>query len=168
MSVVYHIMSESLYEKATEFKVNPSSCGNHEHYETYLCHNAIIEAKQGLGITYVFLDEDTNEIHGYVTIKASSLIGTYDNVGYPAIEISELAVSERYEHKGLGREMVSFVIGLTDEMGIGIQWLLLCSDPQSVGFYEKCGLQKIPSHQNIPRESWNQTCVPMGKRIRQF
>lgn len=170
MSFFRCIMDAKHYEAATRFKVNPESCGNPEHYEEYIMYNALSDNKLGMGTTYIFCDGDIDsdyEIMGYVTVKASSFVKNYgdDILGFPAIEIAELAVAKKYERRGVGRDMVDFVISMARDLNdqyLGVQYLLLCADPKSVGFYKKSNLTEISStYEVIPRESWNTNCVPM-------
>lgn len=167
-------MTGDHYGAASRFTVNAESCDNPVHYESYIKQSAITDNKLGLGTTYIFCnskEDDAYDIMGFVTIKASSLVkemGQDEKMGYPALEISELAVDERYERQGIGRDMVDFIIGLAGTLNseyLGIQYLLLCADPKSVGFYKKLGFQKISNMEAIPRELWNQTCVPMSIKL---
>ena len=157
------------------FKVNPESCENPTHYEEYLIYNALNDIDDGKGLTYLFLDEndDNHEqrIMGFVTLKASSLIkeGELKKLGEPALEISELAVDVNYERQGIGSKIIAYVIDIAKELNktqLGIRYLLLCADRSAVGFYEKVGFKKQNSCYEIPRENWNQKCVPMGMKLK--
>ena len=172
MSRYQQLMSQEFYEAAKDFTVNPESCENPKHYEDYLKFSAISENNSGTGTTHIFIDEEFNsELHimGYITLRCSSLIkdmGESHKFGYPALEISELAVDARYERQGIGTDMVSYAISLAEELNlfnIGIKYLILCSDPSSVKFYSsrKLGLKEIYPHEEIPREQVNLQCVPM-------
>jgi ribosomal protein S18 acetylase RimI-like enzyme len=129
-----------------------------------------------LGTTYIFVNEKdgTKDIMGFITLRASSLIldiGETNKMGYPALEISELAVDERYEKNGVGSDLVKFAINLSYDLNkqIGIQYVVLCADPMAVGFYENPELkfEKIPTHcgKSLPRENWNKNCTPMIKKL---
>ena len=116
MSIYRDLMTEQYIDIARSFKVNPDSCDNPNHYETYIVQDCFSDYKQGMGVTHAFIfeNEDTGEkkIAGYITLRASSLIGDMDDykAGYPALEISELAVDCMFEGTGLGTDMVKTAI----------------------------------------------------------
>lgn len=177
MAVFVTQMSSSYYSAATHFSTNPKSCDNPEHYNTYIYQTCFSDYKTGMGVTYIFChrddDKDDNpeniSIMGYITLKSSSLIKRVSDdspIGSPAVEISELAVDERFERNNIGTEMIGFAFNVVNELRktiLGIQYMLVCSDPKSVGFYEKNGFRKVSEYfdEHIPRETWNQDCIPM-------
>ena len=130
-----------------------------------------------MGVTHVFIDEneETQEkkIAGYITLRSSSLImdsGENYKLGYPALEISELAVDQDYEGRNLGTDMVKFAINEATELNeetVGVQYVILCADPQSVGFYanDNLGFKELPTYKQIPREYRNKDCVPMVLKV---
>ena len=87
------LFNSSLSGLAWKFQVNPSSCGNHEHYENYIR-----------------------------------------------------------------------LMALTDQQS-GIQYVTLCADQQAVPFYEKLKFGRLDEQGEIPREQWNENCVPMFLRL---
>ena len=170
-------MSSDYIELAKNFRVNPEHCDNPEHYQNYIWQDSVTDQKQGMGVTHVFVDEneETKEkkIAGYITLRNSSLImdiGESYKLGYPALEISELAVDYNYERQNLGTDMVKFAIGeaarLNENM-VGIQYVVLCADPKAVGFYSnrKLNFQKVPTYKQIPREQRNKDCTPMVLKV---
>lgn len=177
MPIYQDIMSSEYLECARDFRVNPESCENPEHYENYIAQDCFTDHRQGMGVTHVFVDEDeqTNEkkIAGYITLRSSSLImetGESYKLGYPALEISELAVDCNYERKNLGTDMVKFAINEAAELNervAGVRYVVLCADPCAVGFYsnKNIGFQKLTTYKQIPREYRNKDCVPMILRI---
>lgn len=170
-------MSSEYVEITRNFHVNSEHCENPEHYETYIRQDCFTDHKQGMGVTHVFIDEDestgSRTIVGYITLRMSSLImdsGDGYRLGYPALEIAELAVDERYEGQGIGTDMVMFAINEAVEMNkekVGVQYVILCADPAAVGFYssDKLKFQNIRLLQEVPREHRNSTCVPMMLKI---
>ena len=152
---------------AWKFQVSPLSCGNHEHYEEYIRLIALSDRAIGMGTTHVLLVEEngTEDIAGFVTLKASSIVNESDGTlyGTPAIEITELAVSGKHERNGYGSELLDYAISLALNVNenIAVKHITLCSDPKSVGFYEKYGFQKLSHSLVIPSEGWNENCVPM-------
>ena len=177
MSIYMDLMSSDYIELAEKFRVNPKHCDNPEHYRNYIWQESISDQKQGMGVTHVFVDEneETKEkkIAGYITLRSSSLImdtGESYKLGYPALEISELAVDQNYERQNLGTDMVKFAISEAlnlNEKEIGIQYVILCADPKAVGFYskKKVGFKKLPIYQQIPRENRNKNCTPMYLKV---
>lgn len=154
---------------AWDFHVNPSSCDNPDHYEQYIRCCAIYDMNEGMGVTHIIVEND--KILGYITLRASSVVERIDDkiYGEPALEICELAVSEGCERKKVGSDLVDFAIVKATELGseaIGIKYIVLCADPSAVGFYEKLEFEKLESYGKIPREGWNDYCVPMKMRLR--
>ena len=92
-----------------------------------------------MGVTHAFIDEDESsgikKIAGYITLRGSSLIMDSGE----AVELNE-------EH-------------------VGFQYVILCADPEAVGFYKKIGFDSIRQLQEIPREHRNSTCIPMMMKI---
>jgi len=154
---------------AWDFQVNPDSCGNHSHYENYLRTMAGTDYRTGKGNTYIFVDDSNDENHkiiGYFTMRASSLIikSGGDMNGRSAVEITELAVDRSYEKQGYGRLLVEWAFAIADDVRkqyIGVEYILVCAVPEAILFYEKMGFGKVQAYEEIPREGWNQNCVPM-------
>lgn len=177
MSLFHSLMKPEYYNAAVKFTVNDKRCDNPAHYNSYIQQGSLSDHRTGMGATFVFYEEDGEniEIHGYVTIKASSLVKDYGEakkMGFPALEIAELAVSSKHENSGVGTAMVGFAIEKADELRkehLGIQYILLCADPKAVGFYRKLGFSMIQEQSGeIPREHWNQTCVPMYLKLNEL
>ena len=157
---------------AWDFHVSPDSCGNHTHYEDYIRLCAATDKASGLGTTHVFIKEaDGKEyLTGFITLRASSLIVECDGTlqGRPALEISELAVDERFAGQRIGRLLVELAIAMADgnnEATAGVRYIVVCSDPQSCGFYEHCRFSSLGALGTIPRENWNSSCVPMYMQL---
>lgn len=150
------------------FHVSPNSCGNSAHYERYIQLCASSDQAMGLGTTHVFISElDGKEyLAGFITLRASALVENNNGSvqGKPALEIAELAVDERFAGQRIGSLLVSFAVSKADSLNtsvLGIRCVVVCSDPQSAGFYEKCKFQMLAKVGDIPREGWNDSCIPM-------
>lgn len=157
---------------AWRFQVNPSSCGNHEHYEQYIRLMALDDQNRGKGTTHVFLHNYAGQdtILGYITLRATSYTENIDGVlyGNPAMEIFELAVSKAAERRHVGTELMKFALATAYELKsstLGIQYITLCADEKSAPFYRKFGFGRIDEHGDIPREQWNVNCVPMFLKL---
>lgn len=155
---------------AWTFNVSPSSCDNPEYYRNFVTLCAMDEAKAGLSRTHMFIDEEKNKLAGYISLRASALF--YEDEGKirakPAVEISELAVDENYERKGVGTEMFSYAVFTADNLRdcvMGVSHIILCADPMAVEFYKKLGFDEISSGYKVPRDGWNDNCVPMYIRL---
>ena len=158
---------------ARDFMVNPSSCNNPEHYGNYIRTTAISDRMLGMGVTYILCEIQNGEpVHmlGYVTLKASSLLLIDEGVGYPALEIAELAVRDGAERSGNGRDLVEFAIGSADKLRtdtLGIQYIILRADPSAVGFYKRVcpNFAEIGDWYSIPHEEWNKTCIGLYMKL---
>lgn len=168
-------MNEQYVNIARNFKVNPKHCDNPAHYEEYIMQDCFADHMQGMGVTHIFVDNNNETskavIAGYITLRASSLTMDLEDykVGYPALEISELAVDCNFEGNGLGTDMVKAAIAEAislNDTKLGVRFIVLCADPSAVGFYSKLGFSKIPSYQEIPREHRNKDCVPMMMKLK--
>jgi len=174
------LMSSDYIELAKQFRVNPKNCDNPEHYQNYIWQDSVLDHKQGMGVTHVFVNENDEtqekQIAGYITLRSSSLIMDSEEsykLGYPALEISELAVDCNYERQNLGTDMIKFAVSEAirlNENAIGIQYVILCADPKAVGFYSKknVGFRELPTYQQIPRESRNKNCIPMYLKVASY
>lgn len=173
MSIFHDLMSKEYIGIAQSFSVNPQRCDNPEHYERFIRQDCLTDHQQGMGVTHVFVDENesTQEKHiaGYITLRCSSLVmesGEDYKLGYPALEIAELAVDKNYEGQGLGTDLVKFAVDEAIELNknkIGVQYVILCADVAAVGFYSNAelGFKPIRQLQEIPREHRNSRCEPM-------
>lgn len=158
------------------FKVNPDSCENPEHYESFLKYDALFDKEHGLGTTHLLIEENTDThskaIMGFVTLRASCLTMECENYteGHAALEISELAVDKNYERMGVGTTLVKLAFVEADELNnqhLGIEYLVLCADPASTDFYlhSKFNLAKLDDFYYLPREQWNVSCTPLFSKL---
>lgn len=76
-----------------KFYVNDEKCKNPKHYNDYIRYSALQDLRDGLGVTYLYIDsnEETKEelIMGYISLRTSSLVkdmGEQKKFGYPALE----------------------------------------------------------------------------------
>ena len=176
MGQVFKTMHRDYAGLAWNFHVSPDSCDNPQHYEYYLRFNAISEQANGRGVTHLLIDTGTDNstilptsrIAGFITLRATSLIETCDGKSYvkPSLEIAELAVDKDYERQGYGVQLVNIAILMAELLNtdsLGIQNVVLCADPKAVGFYEnkKVGFGKVEDYYDMPRDGWNDNCIPM-------
>ena len=154
---------------AEYFSVNPASCENSEFYREYLKYSAISDLHTGKNTTHLFIDEDSNRIMGFVSLRASAIISQSDNgnmIGIPALEVSVLAVDHEYERRGVGTALIDYVIAQADELHkqyVGLQYIILAADKLATGFYERMAFIPIEDRWNkMPKENWSANCVPMS------
>ena len=173
MTVKLDVMRSEYTGLAWAFRVNPASCGNSDHYEEYIKFIALEDYRAGMGTTHVLLEyagENTNDppvkMLAYITLKATSVTEVCDGVksGKPALEITELAVSEDCALKGYGSVLVQYAIVTAKNLNqefLGVKYVVLCADQMAVPFYEKLHFAPLRNSFDIPREGWNRDCTPM-------
>lgn len=176
MSFYQTKISNSNIGLAWKFEVNDEKRKNPQHYNNYIRFSALQDLNDGLGITYLYIDnnETTKEefIMGDISLRMSSLIkdmGEKKKFGYPALEISELAVDKRYHGKHIGTDLILDAINTANELNniASIKYIVLCADPEAVGFYEKIEFKRLQELvEEIPREHSNMTCIPMYIKLR--
>lgn len=151
------------------FHVSPDSCDNPDYYNNYIRFCAFSDYQSGVGVTHLLIDKESgnNVLAGYVTLRATSLVSSgadgVKNV-QPALEIAELAVHEDYERNGVGLGLIAIAVDMADSLrrkSIGIKYILVCSDPKSIGFYEKSGFVKLSSLYEALHDGWNNHCEPL-------
>lgn len=160
-------------ELSYAFKCNVESCDNPQYYQEYLQFHALTDMRMGMSITYVMLesvDDKPSAILGFVSLKANSLLSEDENgkqTEKPAIEISQFAVADGYERQGVGSDLFKYALALIHQTRstLGVQYLLVYSDPQAVGFYKKMHCREISSFYEIPNEGWNANCTPMMMKL---
>lgn len=158
---------------AVDFQVNPSSCGNHTHYENYIRFSAITDAVCGHAFTHVVVDEDEGgaRMSGFISLRASSLLSNDGATvrGDAALEIVELAVDKRCEKTGVGSLLLDFAIALAEHLNecfLSVKYIVLCADRQAASFYERYGFCKVTDYGDVPHNGANDDCVPMFLKIR--
>jgi len=105
---------------------------------------------------------DKGQLIGYFTLTADSIEVdaiiadgvTYPHRRYPAIKLARLAVDDRWRRNGYGKNILlkSLVVALTLSKYVGIKYLTVDSEPESVDFYRKYGFitAKRRIHNTIP------------------
>lgn len=173
MSGVIEILNDENVGLAWNFGVNPDSCNNPEHYENFIRFSALSDQKYGRGTTHLLIDEEERKLMGFITLRASSLIKIYSHMkeGHSALEISEIAVDKEFERIGVGTVLVNFAIALAsrfNESALGIEYITLCSDPSALDFYlnkKRFGFGKLEDYHELPRDGWNNDCIPLFLKL---
>ena len=115
-------------------------------FEEYLRVGALYDQNAGMGRTCAFVHE--GRIAGYIVLAAAHVpdteqkylnIDTYGPV--PGLLISHLATHKEYERRGVGRNMVLWVIDYARDLAenIGCRIVVVGADPEVAEFYEKIG-----------------------------
>lgn len=141
-----------------EDDVSSFSCGNRE-YDEFLQRYAYINQNDlYIGKTHVAVEGDT--VTGYVTTapgemryseRPSSCVGM-PRYPIPILRLARLAVSENYQHVGVGRKLVRFVLQESLKMNslLGCTGVLLDALPERVSFYQELGFQEVTLTAGMP------------------
>lgn len=155
------------------FEVNEDSCKNPDYFAKYLRFNAPLDVKTGDAVTYVMLEgrgEKAERVLGFISARASSFLTRSDDgaiIGSPALEVAELAVAKGYERQGIAEALFDSVMRLVMEIRgrIGIKYIVACVIPEAVGFYRKMHMAPVAEGYDVPREVWNENCIPMYVKL---
>jgi GNAT superfamily N-acetyltransferase len=158
---------------AWNFRVNPDSCDNPTHYESYLTLCAITDNTNGHSKTHVYIEEDggAQRILGFITLRCSSVMisGEDDTpVGYAALEIYELAVQHGYERQGVGTTLIGIALEEAYEINThhaGVEYITLYADRAAVDFYLLRDFRRTEDMYSVPTANWNRDCVPMMMKL---
>lgn len=155
------------------FKVKEGSCENPIYYSIYLKERAISYTAGGYELTFALFNNTQTIIGGYITLRVTSLIETYNDneiYGNPALEILNLAVDERFTNRKFGTNLVTLAKSIANKIKknyAGIQYILALSDPKAIGFYEKEGFAIARSNYQAPKDivTGNQDCELMVMKL---
>ena len=172
ISLEFQIINKDLAVSAWSFNVNKKSCANPQLYADYLKFSALNDYKDGKNVTHVLLNYIDNkpEIVGFFSLRATSYqINFYDTDDdateyHPACEIQYLAVSEKYEKQGYGKELMAQAVSTILEISektMAIEYLVLRSEKKAINFYKRFDFNEIKKCGKVPNESWNKNCTPM-------
>ena len=159
-----------LCEKFKTLDLQPNEC---DYFQDYLAYNALLDCKQGLGKTFLFIEEENEDkkIIGFYTLKASSLIindmYSKEKQGEPAVEIYELAVHKDYQKQGIGTDIIKTIFAQVYELSekyLGIKHIVVCAKPTAINFYKKFNFKEIDKL--VPRTYDNKNCVAMSVRLK--
>jgi len=115
----------------------------------FLLRQAGQQQRRGFGKTYVALDEDGINVTGFITVSAAqiataSLPSPAKLPRYPApmLRIGRLAVDVRHQGKGIGQDLLAFVLRLAVEFSqrVGMYAVVVdAKDDKAKAFYLKLG-----------------------------
>lgn len=71
---------------------------------------------------------------------------------YPAIKIARLGTDTRYQHRGIGFEMLGEILAFTIRLSgyVGCRIITVDSKQESIGFYEKFGFKRATRKPSDP------------------
>ena len=131
---------------ARDFRVSPILSDKGEtidYFPDYLNNEALDDKESGQKIAHLFIDKDANQLMGYISLRASSFFYRNEKgrpIGAPALEVSLLAVADKYIRRGVGTVLINYAIAqamILISKGIGIRHIILASVPDAVDFYAK-------------------------------
>lgn len=147
--IINNVRIVSLTDK---HNLEPFCCNNND-LDNFLKNYAISEQEDKVSRTYLTCLH--NEVIGFFTLSASGIeilaIDIVDSVKefpesiYPAIDIHKLAVTEKFQGRGIGKYTLNAAIGkiLSVSEHIGCRYVTLDSVKNKIGFYEKYGFKIV-------------------------
>ena len=111
--------------------------------------------KHKIGVTYVALDKESQNILGYITVLVSSLnienmnvkeFDKFPKYPLPIIRIARFGVDKRYQKLGIGRKLLqkTFYLALEIEDLAGCLGIFLDAKRDAITFYEKYDFEIAP------------------------
>lgn len=135
-------------------------CCGEEEIDDFIQKEALDFQNKRLGVTYLF--HYNGELIGFVTLSMADLrrkkMEAEDRLeigreNYPALQISQLAVFERLQLKGVGTYLCDFCLDRAIKFSerVGCRFLVLNAIRKAIPFYEKYGF-KLLKRQEKRRE----------------
>lgn len=141
------------------------SCGDDD-LDDFFHNHALLYAREHLGETYVFVNNDISEIVAFFTVSNDSIKTTFIPKNstirvqrkipglkhlrtYPAVLIGRLGVNKSYQGKGfmIGRQVLNFIKlwFLDDDNKTGCRFLVVdaYNKPKVLSFYEQNGFKYL-------------------------
>ena len=136
--------------------IDSFSCGNTE-LDRFLKKNALINDLNGYGKTFAL--ENNKEILGFFTLCSFSIkFDEYPNTRkevlpkypIPCIKIARLAVNEKYQKQGYGKELLkqAFLRILSVSDTVGIRLVVVDAKESAINFYAKYGFSPLENGKN--------------------
>lgn len=134
------------------FDIKKFKCSKQD-YANYIKKDAIIDQKRSIGQTWVLVYKQ-REVIGYVTLAMAELhknqhrkLHVFPHSYIPALLVGQLATHQDYEHLGVGKTMIQWVIsqGIQYSKNIGCRLIILNPEKDVIKWYrEKLGFEHIP------------------------
>jgi ribosomal protein S18 acetylase RimI-like enzyme len=140
-------------------------CG-HEGLNNFLVEQAEKYGNEKVGTTQLILNEDNRELIGYFTLRNTALMVTIDDKlrGEPAIEIMMLAIDEKYQNRGIGSDILNYLMMNIYQYSIefaATKMVVLHSLKRCIGFYEKQEFMRLEWFMQMLYDSCQDNCVSM-------
>ena len=120
--------------------------------ENFLKEEALEEQKKGLNTTHLFIDTETDQIVGYLSLCNDSIgleLEERTQKGYayatvPAIKVARLAVATKFQRMGLGKMCIDFCAYISQKLRSmsGVAFITLDCYEHRVSYYESMGFMK--------------------------
>jgi len=139
--------------------VSGFSCG-HADLDEFLLEDSFEYQQERLSVTRLaYLDTD---LVGFFTLVTDCIDANqvdpkdgkkgYPYRKYPAIKIARLGTDTRYQHRGIGFEMLGEILAFTIRLSayVGCRIITVDSKQESIGFYERFGFKRATRKTSDP------------------
>lgn len=139
--------------------ISAFSCG-HADLDEFLHEDSIEYQQERLSVTRLAYQDD--DLVGFFTLVTDCIDVKqvepedgkkgYPYRKYPAIKIARLGTDTRYQHIGIGFQMLSEILATTIELSdyVGCRIITVDSKQESVGFYERFGFKRATKKTSDP------------------
>lgn len=169
------------FEKIESFHINKKEG---QGLEIYLKKGALYEEKQNNGRTYLIVDNETDEIVAYFTLKAGLVTQKYGFFSFnnsPGVEVANFAVNDAYRDAHneiipqIGKYVFSeFIYPIIQDLSktLGIAYIYIFALPQNrlLKHYESMGFIRMDAdlerflHRHV-RPKYDRGCIFMYQKI---
>jgi len=127
-------------------------CGNKELDHFFHRYAGQNQFRHHIGVTYVAIDSEENNILGYATVATGSIeagelpSGQYpNNYQLPILRLGRLAVDKDEQGKGIAKKLLcySLKLAINQKKTVGCVGVIVDAKPDTISFYEQYGFQKI-------------------------
>lgn len=146
--------SYTLVPLSTSAELDGFTCGNDD-LDDFLKNDAFENQSAWLSATRLLYDADN--LVGYFTLTADTLhkeriaepdrVNDYTYAKYPCIKLARLAVDRRYQHRGIGSELMMYFFKTARDIVQyeGGRFITVDAKNTATGFYESFGFVKVTS-----------------------
>ncbi len=110
--------------------------------------------KHKIGVTYVAVEHSSQKILGYATVSSGSLkvrelteaeFYKFPNYPLPILRIARLGVDKRYQGKGIGKELLKYMLYLAMDIEdkVGCIGIFVDAKADAVAFYQRYGFKPV-------------------------
>lgn len=169
------------YEEKYEMLIRdfPSKNSNMDKYVT---EKAVTDKENGLGVTFLFLNEKEDKLYGYYSLSSASI--TYDDedsgefLNIPSIEIKLFAINSKFSNKycldlldgapykysdAMFWQVLNQIFVYSEEY-LGIEAILVRSTPEAVNFYLRHGFhhyENFSGNLMVSYDEFAKSCIPL-------